>query len=287
MVVGGGECLLRQMPNAYRIKTNAIASRADHIETLILGASHSLISIRPSQLRNSAYNMAHVSQTIEVDAKVLETYLPMLPALKNVVACVDAAILFDPPIAEGDEGFRATYYNLYTPLPRLGTVLRHDLEIASYQSAKLKLSALISGETAPQIDSLGWYAGYTPERTQTEMFDAASVADRARHDTQHDTTYLSQNREALQRIYDLCKQRGVTLYLICTPVVPSYTASLPAWARQAVAETLLPYQHAPQVRVLDYADDPRFDERDFYTPDHLNTTGAEKFTNILREDTPL
>ena len=284
---GGAECLLRNMPNAYRTKAARMAQTAPQTETLILGASHNLMGIRPDLLGTKSFNLAGVSQTIDIDADLLETYLPSLKNLKTVVACPDAGILFDPPLHKGAESFRSTYYNLYMPTPRRGTWPHLTFETASYTGVKNKLDALLEGDTDPHIDSLGWYNGYVAEKEGKDGFTPERFTDRAAYLAQYGTDYLEENRSQLRRLYGICHAHGIRVVLVLTPVLPELTAALKAWMHKEVAETLAEYRDKPDVTILDYSRDKRFTETDFFDTDHLNTDGAAKFTRILRTDARL
>ncbi len=287
VLFAAGEVDLRTMPNAYRIKAEGIERKAPEIETLIIGASHSLMGIRPSLLRTKAFNMAAVSETLDINEMVLQTYISHLPCLKNVVIAVDAAILFDPSLPEGDEAFRTTYYNLYMPTPRIGHWSQFAFEMASWQSTKNKLGALLSGEASAEVDSLGWYTGYRLETRDEASFADEIVKTRAMHHAQYGTKHLPANLKALQRIYDLCCEHNVMLMILTTPVIKAYTTALPQWAHDSVKHTLDCYREKPNVEVKEYAADDRFSPIDFHDPDHLNTVGASKFSQILNKELDL
>ncbi len=278
---GGGEVMLRSLPNAYRTKAHGLAEKAPDVETLVLGASHTLMGIVPSHLSSMAYNLASVSQTLDLDSTLLVTYLPRLPRLRNVVVGVDAGILFDAPLAEGPEAFRATYYNLYMPTPRVGGKLKNGFEMASYTGAKEKLTAYLRGEGA-EIDGEGWYMGYTLEKRDASVFTPVVAAARADYHASHGTDHLCRNRAALAGIYAICVQRGLNLVIVSTPTHPLYYKSLPEALTQACNETLAAFRDKKNAVVCDYSRDCRFEEEDFFDVDHLSTRGAKKFSDILR-----
>lgn len=272
------------MPNAYSTKAADIATHAPQVETLLLGASHVLMGVRPDLLATKAYNLAHVSQTLDIDCDLLQTYLPTLPRLKTVVTCVDAAILFDPPLAEGEENFRCTYYNLYLPTPRYGQWPQFCLETASYTSVKNKICALFNSDTSPHIDTHGWYDGYTPNKQNAVERTAPAAHDRVKKHCKYGRNYLNSNRNALHRLHALCRRHDLKLVLIATPTTSHYAEALPAWATKAVHETFSMFKNTDDVLLRDYSRDMRFSADNFFDTDHLNTKGATKFTRILREE---
>lgn len=281
-----GEWGLRSMPNLYRTKAERLQHMAPRVEILILGASHTLMGISPKQLSSHAFNMAGVSQTLDLDYEILATYLPMLTQLKQVVVCADAGILFDPPLSQGDERFRTTYYNLYFPISRQGTWPRFSFEMGSYTGAKEKLSAFLRGEGC-SIDSLGWYTSYTPDKRDAQSFTPQRAAERIAHHYRSGTEHLAQNREELQRLYQLCRQHNVQLLIVSTPTHRFYREAMPKDMAEHCAATLQTYRKLRGVTVLDYSADPRFDDQDFFDLDHLSTIGAVKFSQILSKDAAL
>ncbi len=283
----GGEWALRSMPNAYKTKASAMEQQAPHIRTLCLGASHILMGVNPDSLSLPSYNLAGVSQTLDLDFALLQTYLPRLKSLETVVVGVDPAIVFDPPLAQGDEAFRATYYDLYMPLKVQDRCSCLDFEMLNYIGVRNKISALINGDTDPHINKSGWYSGNLPSLRREEDMSIQTAKERADYHARYGTTYLESNRTQLRNIYNLCHQHKVRLLILLTPTGKAYRDALPQWVGKAQAETLAEYRNLQNVRVLDYSADDRFSDDDFFDADHLNTNGAAKFSAILRNEAHL
>ena len=66
------EVALRAIPNDYKQKRSDMDSRSDEIEILVLGSSHSLYGINPKYFSQNTYNVAYVSQSLDLDYKILE-----------------------------------------------------------------------------------------------------------------------------------------------------------------------------------------------------------------------
>lgn len=271
------------MPNTYRMKSAAMAAAAPELQTIVLGASHSLMGINPALLSTKAYNLAGVSQTLDIDCALLATYLPRTPRLQCVMVCADAGILFDPPLSQGVESFRCTYYNLYTPVPYIGTWPHFALETASYTGAKEKIKSWFRGE-GPQTDARGFYTGYTPDLSDTTAFNAERATERTTYHLREGFKHLDNNRIRLYKLYELCQKHDLRFILITTPTHPLYQDALPDSACTAVKATLDEFRDRTGALVLDYSSDKRFTTADFYDLDHLNTRGAAKFTRILSKE---
>ena len=82
------EAAVRAVPNAYKMKNEAMERRSRSVETLVLGNSHGYYDIMPSVLDgDGCYNLAMVSQTLEYDYRLLTRY--DFSGLKRVVLVVD------------------------------------------------------------------------------------------------------------------------------------------------------------------------------------------------------
>lgn len=283
LLLAVAECALRSMPNTYRIKSDGMAAAAPELQTIVLGASHTLMGINPALLSTKAYNLAGVSQTLDIDCALLASYLPQTPQLQCVVVCADAGILFDPPLSQGTESFRCTYYNLYTPVPRIGNWPRLAFETASYTGAKEKIKSWFRGEGL-QIDAGGFYTGYTPDLSDTTAFTIKQAAERTAYHLSKGFKHLDDNRRLLFELYEQCQKHNLRFILITTPTHPLYQDALPDSARTAVSATLGKFRGRPKSLVLDYSSDKRFTTADFFDLDHLNTRGAAKFTRILSKE---
>jgi hypothetical protein len=95
---------------------------------------------------------------------------------------------------------------------------------------------------------------------------------------------VNQNYELLIDSIRLCKARNVGCVLVSTPthrlyrelLAPDCVEETKRLVAQAVAST--------QASYLDYSDDPRFFDEDFFDCTHLNPRGAVKFTKIFDAD---
>ena len=79
------EISLRAIPNDYKQKRNYMDSHSDEIEVLVLGSSHSLYGINPKYFSQKTYNMAYVSQSLDLDYKILEKYYNRFKNLKTII----------------------------------------------------------------------------------------------------------------------------------------------------------------------------------------------------------
>ena len=128
-------------------------------------------------------------------------------------------------------------------------------------------------------DRNGWGHGYPVIRKKNFAEEGRNAA--ARHET-NDAPSFNTNVARLNRICALAASRRKNVVLISTPSRPEYRVHLDpkkvARDRNVVRQLLGRY---PNVAFLNYGEDGRFHQDDFYDADHLNCRGAAKFAKIL------
>jgi hypothetical protein len=156
----------------------------------------------------------------------------------------------------------------------------YGFEIMSMPLVREKLKSLFT-PSQNHWDSLGWATEYTKEARAAE-WDNGKV--RAESNTYTDTTLVTLNETFLRTIFEECRSRHISIILLNTPVSPTFRR----WEskrqkdinRQVLERLLDAY---PEVDYLDLEADVRFGDADFYDGDHLNTEGATKLTDIVRQ----
>ena len=132
------EAAVRAVPNAYKMKNEAMERRSRSVETLVLGNSHGYYDIMPSVLDgDGCYNLAMVSQTLEYDYRLLTRY--DFSGLKRVVLVVDNSNCFDMPLDKSQEWYRCTFYRLYMGCGRHGLLSKYGFELSNVPAARKKV----------------------------------------------------------------------------------------------------------------------------------------------------
>lgn len=95
-----------------------------------------------------------------------------------------------------------------------------------------------------------------------------------------------ENINRMHQIAQVCKSRGITLYLVMPPVHPTYYQLMNqkqlVLIHNAITEVTNKWGN---VHSLEYFGDTRFNDEDFYDGNHLSSDiGAIKFTKILKDD---
>lgn len=269
--------------------------------TLILGDSHARTALNPEFIRYSC-SSAQTAEELEYSYYKLKRALRNPNSLENIVLTVSCFNFNSPVDGEAemmnryhrilDEDFYMAKraYGEYSAAIRFRHLL--DYRLPDYLPFGL-LNALIEARTEPMF--LGGY-----ELRQGSLIGENRALDGAiqRHYFQGNSlrTISPLRTTYFTKIVRLCKQKGVTLWVINTPLHKDYQAAVPQ-------ETITHYQKimAPgeQDMLLHngeelYKEDrPDFIFQDygtlnlpdafFFDYDHLNSEGARFFSQIIDE----
>ena len=290
VLLGCCELMVRNSPNTYTMKKNWMISHSGGIKTLITGNSHSYYGIKPDAIGDSVFNIANVSQGHECDYFLLTKFEPQLANLKNLIVIIDESNIFDPPLEDAKEWFRAINYKIYYGYDKHSDLSIYNYEISNYSTFPIKFEKAkkyLSGDSiAPDCDNLGWGCVFTaPERFNiSEMkIDAKKTLERHRCKNWENVDY---NVQYLNKIGDWCKHHNVNIIVITTPMWCEYVNMISDRQLSTMYDVINQFVRKYNATYKDYMRDPRFQGRDFHDVDHLSDLGAEKFSRILKQDFP-
>ena len=291
ILLGCCEVIVRNMPNSYTYKNDWMQENAQRVKTLVLGGSHNYYGVMPSEIGDSVFNLANVSQGHEYDYFLLTKFQKKLISLKNLVIIIDESNIFDSPFEDDDlEWFRAIYYKIYYGYPKHSDFSIYNFEISNFSSFNQKfpkaVKYLFTGKTSPDCDSLGWGCTFfAPEKFDTTAMTAAAKKVIERHRCKN-WANVDDNVQYLNRIGDWCKHRGVNLIVITTPMWDKFIEMTSHKQIAVMRKVINDFTTAYGAKYKDYLLDPRFQGIDFNDPDHLSNVGAKKFSHILKQDFP-
>ena len=275
----------RVCPNAYRNKENWMEANSDRVETLVFGSSHAYAAIKPELLSGCAFNLANSNQTQRYDWLLLQRDTTSLASLKAIIY-PSSSLLMDYRLEDTSEWYRCIYYQLYNHLDEHSFLSKYAWEVASIQTCCWKVQSLfISGESDRMCDEYGWCTYYQAHPSQKENLTPTKSEERIRKYEEREGIHSSEE-SFFDEMAGYCQRHGIRLLLLGTPVssvfrgqaaVGEYlkTTDLKA-QREAANYSCIEYQ--------DYSFDPRFTDDDFFDVDHLNSSGATKFTQIISHD---
>jgi hypothetical protein len=275
LVLLAAECYVRSLPNTYRFKEDWMRHNGQLVSTLLLGNSHGYYDLVPSEMDDSTFNLANVSQRPEHDYHLLKRYAPLCPNLKKVVIVADNSNLFDIPMEDEEPG-RATYYQLYMGYEKHSPLSRYGFEISSMVSFWAKIKNHLKGNGL-DCDSLGWGKNYRAEWRDPSSFDESRM--RLHLFLSHEATRM--NMSYVDSIAAWCQDHNVRLLLLQTPVCTAYTKKTPVWQLDYVRRQSALCMKRYGAMTVDFTCNPLFTDDDFFDPDHLNDQGARKFSRLL------
>ena len=260
------------------------------VRTLVIGNSHTYYAIKPDAIGDSVFNIANVSQNPEYDYFLLTKFETRLTNLNNLIVIVDEDNIFEPPIEENKEWFRAIYYKIYYGCDKHGNFSKYNFEISNFPRFTLKIQKLFNSfftnSSSHDCDSLGWGCIFTaPERFDfTEMHNKAISTEKS-HRCKN-WANVDYNMQYLNKIGDWCKSHNVNIIVITTPMWSDYVEMISSKQLTVMYDVINQFTRKYNAIYKDYLCDPRFTGRDFRDPDHLSDLGAEKFSLIIKQDFP-
>jgi hypothetical protein len=279
------EILLSIMPNDLSYKKQLLHEKADSIEILILGGSHTYYDLVPKQLNDKTFNMAYVSQSLELDYLLLNKYIDDLPRLKEVVLMV-AYITYSQRWNEAEVNWRKySYFRYYNIIPPYGPKIQKYYPIVftiPFRQCLIKINKFLKGEQLLSCDNSGWCNNYT-KSTKVKDFDAEASVAVQRHE--NGSMDFNPGIASMNKIVDLCKKKNIKILLISFPVRPEYIKYVNNKKFNKMISTSQAFSSScPLVRYYNCSMDPRMTEDDFYDVDHLNDEGARKFTRLMYDE---
>jgi hypothetical protein len=208
------------MPNEYTTKRQNFENQLNNIDILILGSSHALRGINPHEFKEyTAYNMAMVSQSIQMDHDILFRYNEKMPRLKVVFISLSHFTL-SKKLTDGEIYNRLPFYNFFYDL-KYDELKPTQLEYYSLQSTiGFRKSLLMiwnffkKRRRKINCDNLGWMNDggkkVTTEKFQKEARDAVK-----RHED--GSLDFKNNLHLLDEIAAWADSSGKQVFFVNTP----------------------------------------------------------------------
>ncbi len=275
------EVTLRAIPNGYSFKKEYLEKNAKDLEVLVLGSSHSYRGINPEVFSKKSFNASYVSQTLNYDHFIFDTYKDQLDQLEVLVLPISYQSLFSK-LEEAKESWRVKNYVLYWDYPGYPYSLVHRSELFGQPKKGIShIKRFIDYYVFKKDQIKSNEFGFEPRKKQVKDLIKVGKAAAARHTISKDK-HLAYNIGLVQEMIDFCKAKEIEVLLVTLPGFETYTQNLDAQQLRKMKEILAQLVTAnPGLRYEDFLTDPRFTKDDFADADHLNEKGAAKFSNIL------
>ncbi len=264
------------------------------IDVCNLGSSHGIYGFNYSVLPEdyTCFNFGQTDQTLSYDYRILQNYRGSLKEGTVVVILVSHFSFFGTDETERAD-FASKNSRYYRFLDR-DYIKEYDLTAAILSKY---LPALTEPHPIALFNTLRSPRGGTDLWQDETNAEAAKSHGKARYKNfieskkdENGQRIVNQNEiDALYDIIAFCRENGFVPVLVTTPLLSEYSAQVhendPAFyddfygiVGEVVQKTGVAY--------FDYSEDARFcdDYTLFFNTDHLNRTGAGKFTAILYDE---
>lgn len=291
------EISLRAIPNDYKQKRSYMDSHSDEIEVLVLGSSHSLYGINPKYFSQKTYNMAYVSQSLDLDYKILEKYQDRFKNLKTIIVDISYFSLY-ATLETGPEQWRAKNYNIYYDIPTSKAtnnfeILTNKLDInysrmKSYYTKKIKNDKAFIDSTFTAKMYNGWISLKPVKNTDDLEETGVAAAERHTYDITERSKVEIHDKQTnvLGKIVDWSKQKNVKVVFVTTPTYKTYYSRINAdqWdnTHKIIEDICRKNSNCQYINLLKNEGN-LFTEKDFSDADHLSETGAEKMSKLINQ----
>jgi len=270
------EFKLSTFPTSYSEKEKSIKRQHNEIETLILGSSQSYWALNPDLFSSRAFNLANVSQSIDIDLALANHWIPGMPKLRTIILPISYFTL-RTTLEVSTESWRLYFYHHenglnwssikpYTPRAWSKTLLFTVPE---------SVAILFGKEPGFLPDENGWLE-------VNQVLNESEVAkERVRLHTR------IQDKQIEARLCNLLKKNivkwrsmGIETVLVTLPVTIDYyryqDKDLISRNQSRIKEFT-----ACGAKYFDLNQSAKFNMADFADFDHLNSKGSQKASRMV------
>jgi DltD protein len=273
---------LGKITNSYTLKRQQLESQANSIEVLVLGTSQSLHGINPSYFCLKGYNLGNSAQSLFYDTHITLKYLDKMSRLKYVIISIsDYSIGFE--LFDTDEKWRDYFYAQCWDI-KFPEIKSSDLHL---YSKILLYTPEVSLGYAVQFFHVDLTKDYYPNGW-ARMTTFSDINDQTAYKLVHYTLFNPERcgeiKATLDTFLSALKKRNITPVFITPPVTSYYYKYVSAQKLDSMHTTVSSLCNKYGCSYFNYFTDKRFLLTDFADCDHLNSSGAEKFSKILNND---
>ena len=272
------EMLLRNIPNDYKYKKEYLDNNSKEIEILFLGSSHTYYGINPEFISENAFNAGHISQTIDLDYKILKKYENNWNKLKCIVILIDYFTLFSR-LSSGIEYWRIKNYNIYYKM-NLSNNLSDNSELLSVNfrsNLKRIASFYIFNNTPVSCSKLGFGENHKKNKNLIETGKSA-----AKRHTEKDLSELQESIRIINSILKMASKNNAKVIFYTSPAYRTYISNLNKNQLNLTINTIKKLSdNKDNCLYVNFLNNSSFLAEDFRDADHLNKKGAKKLTKQL------
>ena len=272
------EIALRKIPNDYQLKKSYLDKNVSKINTLILGSSHAFYGVNPEYFSKHTFNVAYVSQTLDLDEELLHCYKDKLTNLKKIIIPISYFSLFET-LETDVEKWRLKNYILYYGFENKYhfTANFETLNPDILLNLKKVVKHYALNKSFITSSNLGWGTNFNSK--ERKKFEGQYTA---KKHTAKNFKLFDGNIKSLQKIIKMCQKKKIEILFITTPTHLSYYKNLNQIQLSKTIKTINELvQKNQNCSYLNLLKSDKFMASDFYDADHLNDIGAKKLSLLL------
>ncbi|MBK9249121.1 MAG: hypothetical protein IPM69_13660 [Ignavibacteria bacterium] len=279
------EVNLYKIQNSYSYKRQCFEQQLDSIEVLVLGSSQVVYGVNPTFFSLHGYNLSNVSQTLYYDTHLTKRYLNRMPRLKYVIINI-SYFSFGEQLIDGREAWRDYYYSQYWDMnfPEMEYLDSKRFSKTFLYTPLRSLSYLLDGFQVNLIKNYepsGYARIETTEHTQSDSTGYLRVRT---HEDCFQERRVEENQRDVEELIRVLQARNITPGIITPPVYATYAKFINSKKMQQNYDRIQSMFSSYNCKYFNYFRDSRFTFDDFCDNDHLNSTGAEKFSRVLNRE---
>lgn len=282
------EYILLFKENEYSYKYSYLQNHSDDIECLILGASVSSNGINPSLFSNKCFNAAIEGRPLYYDYAITKELVPKMTKLKTIILTITPSQLYrnykyvvESSLSDNDSD--PAYRNMH--LKYMG--LRYDWKDVFYYMEIFNsyydyMGRFYNSDESNRLcDTLGYQI--LSAQHLNDNWRSAKVINAIDYTDKNVELAVKENVSYLKGIADICSKNGIRFLLIWPPFHKigrnQVTKSDLIFFDQSIKALK---KDCKEIEFYDFSKDERLQSDDFYyNPTHLNSLGANLFSEIL------
>jgi hypothetical protein len=284
------EFKLRSAPSSYSFKRQLIEQEGGQARVLVMGTSHAYYDFNPEGFSKPGLNLANTSQSLILDEQILEKFRQKFARLEAVVLDL-TYFSFEYRLYGNSDDYREFLYRrIFQISGDGGWPSRFDLRDLSALftfGQDLSKNILFFGfgqNVEKEVTRAGWFDSSHSNYPASPISDAAGKGRADFHTSILNPELTPYNIAAVRAIAALCQRENLHLILAQAPTFETYARHLDPAAEARFQSNVQRLESAYGLKFYDYLRDPRFHQEDFYDNDHLNSSGALKFSKIFDQE---
>ena len=280
IIAGIVEYAVRRLPNVIKYKANYIMENWENIQVLIFGSSNPYVGIDPDLFDKNTFNIAYVSQCLQMDWQIFEKNKSNLNNLEVVILPIAYYSLWHK-LAESPESWRMKDYVAFYGI-KSNKLIQNSLFLSQPKESMIGLiNYHIKGKKDLSCMINGMSKWNVTEKSR--KFHDNSIDRVALHSYDIDSPNIHQiyneNLAVLEKFADYCYANNVKLVLPEIPTHSSYYEKLDQYQLYQMQTAIQTVKDKwSSIKHLDWLTHSDFDTSDFLDSDHLNSDGVEKFS---------